>query len=69
MVSKVRRDGFDEMMRLLTAIAYHYTFRMPGDDPQKEAHIIMWDYNIGLVRTTALFKSLNHAKVSRSFPE
>lgn len=25
----------------------------------------MWDYNVGLVRITALFKSLKHSKVSR----
>lgn len=42
---------------------YQYTFRMPGDDREKDAHTVMWDYNVGLVRVTALFKSLKHTKV------
>lgn len=39
---------------------------MPGENPQKDAHVMMWDYNVGLVRITALFKSLKHSKVSSS---
>lgn len=46
------------------ALVYSYAFRMPEDDAEKEAHIVMWDYNVGLVRITSLFKSLRHAKVS-----
>ena len=48
---------------LIETLVYQYTFRMPGDDPDREPHFVMWDYNIGLVRVTALFKSLNHTKV------
>ena len=50
----------------LQCTAYLYTFRVPGDT--KDEHTIMWDYNIGLVRITALFKALKHSKVSTSFP-
>lgn len=39
---------------------------MPGEDTEKDAHVVMWDYNVGLVRITSLFKSLRHAKVSVS---
>ena len=48
---------------LLPSPVYHYNFRMPGDDATKDAHCVMWDYNIGLVRITAVFKSLNYPKV------
>ena len=37
---------------------------MPEDDTDKDAHVVMWDYNVGLVRITSLFKSLRHAKVN-----
>ena len=36
---------------------------MPGDDCDKEPHVVMWDYNVGLVRITSFFKSLKHSKV------
>ena len=36
---------------------------MPGDPAEKDPHVVMWDYNVGLVRITALFKSLKHPKV------
>ena len=61
------RCGNPSQVKCSHCAAYHYTFRMPGDDPQKDAHAIMWDYNVGLVRITALFKSLKHSKVS-TFP-
>lgn len=40
---------------------------MPDDDPQREPHVIMWDCNYGLVRITALFKSLRHSKVGKAW--
>ena len=36
---------------------------MPDDARDKDAHTVMWDYNVGLVRVTSLFKSLKHPKV------
>ena len=36
---------------------------MPDSRPQDPVHSIMWDYKVGLVRTTAFFKSLEHSKV------
>lgn len=39
---------------------YQYTFKKPGEE---KIWTIMWDYNIGLVRTTHLFKCLNFPKV------
>jgi hypothetical protein len=42
---------------------YQYTFRY-GDSG--ESWIMMWDYNIGLVRITHLFKALGYTKVFSS---
>ena len=39
---------------------------MPDDPRDKDAHTVMWDYNVGLVRITAFFKSLKHTKVCSS---
>ncbi|KAL2042465.1 hypothetical protein N7G274_004957 [Stereocaulon virgatum] len=35
---------------------------MPDDDRGRDAHAVMWDYNVGLVRITSFFKSLGHSK-------
>ncbi|CAF9913121.1 MAG: hypothetical protein ALECFALPRED_008640 [Alectoria fallacina] len=35
---------------------------MPDDARDKDAHTVMWDYNVGLVRVTSFFKSLKHSK-------
>lgn len=48
------------VMVLLMMIVFHYHFQIPGSD--QEWHM-MWDYNIGLVRTTHLFKSNGYSKV------
>lgn len=72
---KTGRDGFEGTQRLshqrgnyqdahIQKLVFQYTFRMPGDDRSKDAHSVMWDYNIGLVRVTALFKSLDYPKAS-----
>lgn len=49
-------------MPWLTIAVFQYNFRVPGDDTQ---YAMLWDYNIGLVRTTPLFKCTGHSKVSR----
>ncbi|KAF7590189.1 hypothetical protein BBP40_003163 [Aspergillus hancockii] len=40
---------------------FQYTFRIPGEDKQ---WTITWDYNIGLVRTTHLFKCQEYSKTT-----
>lgn len=55
---KTGMDGFEGMC--------HHTFRMPDDSRDKDAHTVMWDYNVGLVRVTSFFKSLKHSKVCNS---
>ncbi|KAJ5662584.1 uncharacterized protein N7477_010200 [Penicillium maclennaniae] len=47
---KTGRDSFH---------VFHYTFKRPGCDI---VWTVMWDYNVGLVRTTHLFKCLGYAK-------
>lgn len=44
-------------------IVFQYTFKMPNED---KIHTVMWDYNIGLVRTTSLFKCNHYSKASLS---
>lgn len=41
-------------------LVFQYTFKIPGQDRE---WTVMWDYNIGLVRTTHLFKCNNYSKV------
>ncbi|KAF2145210.1 uncharacterized protein K452DRAFT_201841, partial [Aplosporella prunicola CBS 121167] len=40
---------------------YQYEFFMPGDDRD---HVVMWDYNIGLVRVTPFFKACKYSKTT-----
>ncbi|KAJ5220495.1 hypothetical protein N7468_009699 [Penicillium chermesinum] len=47
---KTGRDSFH---------VFQYTFSLPGSD---DKWTVMWDYNIGLVRTTHLFKCMEFAK-------
>jgi hypothetical protein len=42
---------------------FQYTFIVPGEE---KTWTVMWDYNIGLVRTTHLFKCNDYSKVSFS---
>lgn len=41
---------------------FQYTFRVRGDDKE---YVVMWDYNIGLVRITPFFKCCRYSKVRR----
>jgi hypothetical protein len=36
-----------------------YTFKIPGDE---KVHVVVWDYNTGLVRMTPFFKALKYTK-------
>ncbi|KAH7383296.1 hypothetical protein BKA66DRAFT_417681 [Pyrenochaeta sp. MPI-SDFR-AT-0127] len=40
---------------------FQYTFKRPGEEKE---YVVIWDYNIGLVRMTPFFKSLKHVKAS-----
>lgn len=48
------------MITSLTSAVFQYTFKIPGEDKE---WTVMWDYNIGLVRTTHLFKCNDYSKV------
>lgn len=45
---------------LLMTLVFQYEFKLPGEE---KVYCMMWDYNIGLVRTTALFKCTGYSKV------
>jgi hypothetical protein len=68
--SKTGREGFEGKDATpgqgagLTNAAFHYDFRVPGDDTN---YTVMWDYNVGLVRMTSFFKCRGYSKVSASF--
>ncbi|EFW14699.1 hypothetical protein D8B26_000624 [Coccidioides posadasii str. Silveira] len=51
-LEKTGRESFE---------VFQYTFRIPGED---KIHTVMWDYNVGLVRTTSLFKCNNYPKTA-----
>lgn len=44
---------------------FQYEFKVPGQD---RVQTMIWDYNIGLVRTTPLFKCRNYSKVGLMNP-
>ncbi|KAF1989843.1 DNA-binding domain of Mlu1-box binding protein MBP1, partial [Aulographum hederae CBS 113979] len=51
-MEKTGRSGFE---------VYQYTYQVPGDDTD---YIVLWDYNIGLVRVTPFFKSCKFNKTT-----
>ncbi|KAK5108148.1 hypothetical protein LTR62_008744 [Meristemomyces frigidus] len=42
---------------------FEYTFQMPKD-PTEKKHVVMWDYQLGLVRITPFFKALDYSKTA-----
>jgi hypothetical protein len=42
-------------------LVFQYTFRLPGEEKE---WTVMWDYNIGIVRITHLFKCNGYSKAS-----
>jgi hypothetical protein len=42
---------------------FQYTYRRPGEEKE---YVVVWDYNIGLVRMTPFFKSCKYSKVRSS---
>ncbi|KAK2749406.1 hypothetical protein FQN57_006338 [Myotisia sp. PD_48] len=53
-LEKTGRESFE---------VFQYTFEIPGDE---KSYTVMWDYNIGLVRTTSLFHCNNYKKTAPS---
>ncbi|KAL1981977.1 hypothetical protein VTN96DRAFT_1943 [Rasamsonia emersonii] len=51
-LEKTGRESFE---------VFQYTFRIPGEE---KTWTVMWDYNIGLVRTTHLFKCNDYSKTT-----
>lgn len=41
-------------------IVFQYTYKRPGEDRE---YVVVWDYNVGLVRMTPFFKSCKYSKV------
>ncbi|KAK8042657.1 DNA-binding of Mlu1-box binding protein MBP1 [Apiospora phragmitis] len=47
--------------RKLAGKALKYVFKLPGDDTE---YVVMWDYNVGLVRMTPFFKCCKYSKTT-----
>jgi hypothetical protein len=66
-LNKTGRDAFEGRfcsvcLRYETdkTIVFHYTYKRPGEEKQ---YVVVWDYNVGLVRMTPFFKSCKYSKV------
>ncbi|KAK8079895.1 APSES transcription factor Xbp1 [Apiospora hydei] len=57
-----KKDFFEKTGRESFEV-FQYVFRLPGDDTE---YVVMWDYNVGLVRMTPFFKCCKYSKVSQS---
>jgi hypothetical protein len=44
---------------------FQYTYKRPNEDKE---YVVVWDYNVGLVRMTPFFKSLKYSKVNSRSP-
>jgi hypothetical protein len=61
--SKVRNPPRPLTLADLSMAVFQYTFKVSGDEKE---YIVMWDYNIGLVRITPFFKCCKYSKVRDS---
>ncbi|KAK5734482.1 hypothetical protein LTR17_008842 [Elasticomyces elasticus] len=70
---KTNRDAFEgkSFPPLCVTALFQYTFRVPPNtvkdqpgDFHKKEHVVMWDYQVGLVRITPFFKALRHTKTT-----
>jgi hypothetical protein len=43
---------------------FQYTYKRPGEEKE---YVVVWDYNVGLVRMTPFFKSFKYSKVGDKF--
>ncbi|KAL4998463.1 hypothetical protein BDV10DRAFT_185283 [Aspergillus recurvatus] len=55
------KKSFQERTGRESFEVFQYTFQLPGEEKQ---WTVMWDYNIGLVRTTHLFKCNDYSKTT-----
>ncbi|KAJ0413949.1 hypothetical protein BJY00DRAFT_321498 [Aspergillus carlsbadensis] len=55
------KKSFQELTGRESFEVFQYTFQLPGED---KVWTVMWDYNIGLVRTTHLFKCNDYSKTT-----
>ncbi|GIJ92322.1 hypothetical protein Asppvi_011303 [Aspergillus pseudoviridinutans] len=55
------KKSFQERTGRESFEVFQYTFKLPSDEKE---WIVMWDYNIGLVRTTHLFKCNDYSKTT-----
>ncbi|KAL2869737.1 putative APSES transcription factor Xbp1 [Aspergillus lucknowensis] len=55
------KKTFQELTGRESFEVFQYTFQLPGEEKQ---WTVMWDYNIGLVRTTHLFKCNDYSKTT-----
>jgi hypothetical protein len=70
-LDKTGRDAFEGKFRPICSeartdrsIVFHYTYKRPGEEKE---YVVVWDYNVGLVRMTPFFKSCKYTKVGASF--
>jgi hypothetical protein len=70
-LDKTGRDAFESgsmpkhsMIKADPPIVFQYTYKLPGEEKE---YVVVWDYNVGLVRMTPYFKSCKYSKVSRLF--
>ncbi|KAI1437969.1 hypothetical protein GGR50DRAFT_571149 [Xylaria sp. CBS 124048] len=55
-----KKDFFEKTGRESFEV-FQYIFKVPGDDTE---YVVMWDYNIGLVRMTSFFKCCKYPKTT-----
>jgi len=68
-LDKTGRDAFESKSSSSCMLAqtnqstvFQYTYKRPGEEKE---YVVVWDYNVGLVRMTPFFKSCKYSKVSR----
>lgn len=61
MHSRVSRQSRLQEARTDRPTVFQYTFKVPGEEKE---YVVVWDYNVGLVRMTPFFKSCKYTKVS-----
>jgi hypothetical protein len=66
-LEKTGRDAFESKSCLPCSkndtdmeTVFQYTYKRPGEEKE---YVVVWDYNVGLVRMTPFFKSCKYSKV------
>jgi hypothetical protein len=70
-LEKTGRDAFESLSCLSLQkqdtdieTVFQYTYKRPGEEKE---YVVVWDYNVGLVRMTPFFKSCKYSKVGDKF--